>query len=126
MLLEHCLDLGRIDVHPARDDHVGLAVADVDVTLIVAVSDVPHRVEIAAPGRVVAVLLLVLLVEDNRRSHVELARMTGPGARHLAARIVEQADLDAGRRLAARSWLAPLVLRLPDAGAPGPGRTLPR
>src|SRR3954453_4182116 len=35
--LQAGLDLGRIDVHPAGDDHVLLAVADVEVALFIAV-----------------------------------------------------------------------------------------
>src|SRR5215472_17672899 len=105
VLLEHGLDLGRVDVHPAGDDHVVLPVADVVIPLVVAVGDVPDRVEVAAPPGLVALLALVVLVEHDARADVELAGMIGPGAGHLLARGVEQAELDAGRGLAARARL---------------------
>src|SRR5260370_26199664 len=41
VLVEHALDLGRRDVLPARDDHVLLAVVDVEVAVLVKVPDVP-------------------------------------------------------------------------------------
>ena len=47
------LDLGRIDVHAAGHDHVGLAVAEEEVALLVDVADVADRVQLtAAAGRV--------------------------------------------------------------------------
>src|SRR6478735_4150663 len=45
MRLERRLDLRRVDVHPTRDDHVLLAVADVEEPLVVAVRDVADRLE---------------------------------------------------------------------------------
>src|SRR3954447_14605859 len=43
MCVQHRFDLGGIDVDAAGDDHVLLAVADVDVTLFVDVRDVADR-----------------------------------------------------------------------------------
>ena len=48
--LERGLDLGRVDVHPAGDDHVLLAVADVEEALVVAVGDVADGLEAVAAG----------------------------------------------------------------------------
>ena len=78
MLFQGGLDLGRVDVHAAGDDHVGLAVADVVVALVVPVGDVAHGVEIAVRRGLVAFRLLVVLVEDPGGPDVELAGMPGP------------------------------------------------
>ena len=43
MLGEHLLDLGRIDVHAAGDDHVRLAIAEVDEAVGVDPADVAER-----------------------------------------------------------------------------------
>ena len=48
---QHRLDLGRIDVHAARDHHVGLAVADVEIAVAVEVADVADRHEPVAVDR---------------------------------------------------------------------------
>jgi hypothetical protein len=40
MLVDHLLDLGRVDVFPARDDQVLEAVADVQVAVLVGDRDV--------------------------------------------------------------------------------------
>src|SRR4029077_20814037 len=48
---QHGLDLGRIDVHPARDHHVGLAVADVEVAVAVEIADIADRNEPVAVDR---------------------------------------------------------------------------
>ena len=45
--VEHGFDLGGIDVHAARDDHVLLAVADVDEAFVVDVRDVADRLPLA-------------------------------------------------------------------------------
>ena len=38
--MERSLDLGRVDVDAAGDDHVDLAVADVVVALVVPIGDI--------------------------------------------------------------------------------------
>ena len=48
---EHGLDLGGIDIDAARDHHVGLAVADIEIALAIEVADVADRHEpIAVDG----------------------------------------------------------------------------
>ena len=112
---ERGLDLGRVDVHAARDDHVLLAVADEEEALVVAVGDVADGVEVAPHVGLVLVVLLVVVGEDAGRPHEQLARVVGPDAGDLVAVVVEQPHLDAGRGLAARAGLAQLVGRLEDA-----------
>ena len=82
---EHLLDLGGIDVHAARDDHVRRAIAEIDEAVGVHPADVAERehagFEIGARG------LLGVAVVDERLGHVAVSR-------------VERADL-AGRQPAA-------------------------
>ena len=59
------LDLGRIDVDAARDDHVALAVAQEEVAVGVLVADVAHRHEIAE--RDLAALGVVVVVGELER-----------------------------------------------------------
>ena len=47
---QHRLDLGRVDVHAARDDHVDLAVAQEQVAVVVEVADVAEGAAAPAPG----------------------------------------------------------------------------
>ena len=109
VLLQRRLDLGGVDVHAAGDDHVGLAVADVQVALVVPVGDVADRVVVAAAVRLVAGVVLVVGVERALGPHEYLAGVVGAGAGDLVAVDVEQRDLDAGSRLAAGPRLAHLV-----------------
>ncbi len=41
--LKHPFDFGRIDVHPARDDHVPLAIVEKQIAVGIEVSDVTAR-----------------------------------------------------------------------------------
>ena len=110
VVFERALDLGRIDVHPAGDDHVLLAVADVEETLVVAVGDVADGLEAVAVVFEELVVLLVVVVEDVGGAHVQLAGRLGTGALHDVAGVVVETDLDERRFLAARSGLPHLVL----------------
>ena len=56
-----------IDVHPAGDDHVLLAVADVEEALVVAVGDVADGLEAVAVVLLELVVLLVVVGEHRRR-----------------------------------------------------------
>src|ERR1700742_1594022 len=103
MPVKRRLDLGGGDVHAAGDDHVGLAVTDVQVALVVPVRDVADRVEVAAPVRLVARVVLVVGVENGRGPHEDLAAVVGSGTSDLVTVVVEEPDLDAGSRRAARS-----------------------
>ena len=79
MLFESGLDLGRVDVHPAGDDHVLLAVTDVVEALFVAVGDVADGLEAVAVLFLELVVLLVVVGEDPRAADVQLAGRLGPG-----------------------------------------------
>ena len=64
---EHALDLGGIDVHAAADDHVGLAVAEEQVAVVVEVADVADGEEPGLAVRLGLVLVLEVL-ELGRRA----------------------------------------------------------
>src|SRR5687768_2365966 len=80
MELEGRLDLGGIDVDATRDDHVPLAIADVQVALVVAIGDVTDRLEAVAMVLDVLVGLLVVVVEHRAASYVQLAGRLRPDA----------------------------------------------
>ena len=61
------LDLGRVDVDPAGDDHVALAVAEEEVAVRVEVADVADGEHAAGPRG--PRLLLVLVVVEGRGAH---------------------------------------------------------
>ena len=109
MGVQHRLDLGRVDVHPAADDHVLLAVADVDVALVVDVGDVADRLPAVAVadglGRP------VVAVDRQGAADEQLARL--PGGQFLAV-LAHDLDLDGAVGLAARARLAQLVLGRQD------------
>ena len=64
---EHVLDLLRVDVHPAGDDHEGLAVGEEQVAVVVEVADIAD----GGPVRVLGMprlggLLRVVVVLERR------------------------------------------------------------
>src|SRR5262249_52133416 len=110
--VERVLDLGRIDVHATGDDHVALAIADVDEALRVHVGHVADGEPVAADGVPRRLGILVVLVEDARiAAHVELAGLAG---RHGPAVVVQDGELDALWRPAARAGLSQQVLGAED------------
>jgi len=94
MDLQRGLDLRRVDVHATRDDHVLLAIAHVVVALVVAIGDVAHRLVAVLLILQELVVLFVVVGEDARALHEQLAGVLGPVARDLVAVVVEQLDLD--------------------------------
>src|SRR5215472_13406840 len=54
------LDLGRVDIDPARDDHVAAAVTEEQVAVLIQVTDVPHGEHLVGPRRVGLLLVLVI------------------------------------------------------------------
>src|SRR4029453_1708037 len=109
MGVQHRLDLRRVDFHPAADDHFVLAVADVDVALVVDVGDVAHRLP-AVPvadglGRA------VVAVERQGAADEQLARL--PGGQLIAVG-PNDPDLYGAVGPAARTRLPQLVLGRQD------------
>ena len=99
------LDLGRVDVDAAGDDHVALAVADEDIAIGIDVADIARGDEAAAvdlgalPG-----LIVIGEIGIARDARIDLADLAG---RQLAAVIADEAQLGAGRD-------APHGARLPE------------
>ena len=94
---EMALGFLRVDVHAARDDHVRLAIGEVEIALGVEVADVADREEIAAIRR--RGLLLVLVVVEarlgiGRRLEEDRAFAHGFGDRRSV--VIEQMHLAAG------------------------------
>ena len=81
MLVDDRLDLGRVDVDAARDDHVLLAVADVEVALVVEVGDVADRLPVASPCSASRSSVLVVAVHRERRADEQLAGLPRPARR---------------------------------------------
>ena len=109
MVFQRVLDFRRIDVHPARDDHVLLAVADVVEPVLVEIGDVAHGLPAVPAVFHELVVGLVVGREHARRAHEQLARLVG--LVHRVAFLVEELDLDPRRRLPAGAFLLALVLR---------------
>ncbi|MNV80543.1 hypothetical protein D3C71_1741550 [compost metagenome] len=87
------LDLGRVDVHAARDDHVRGAVADEQVAIGIEVAEVAQRdPALAVDGAARGVVVQVGEVRVSRLAHVDQA---GLARRARLARFVE--DAHAGR-----------------------------
>src|SRR5581483_9656418 len=98
MAVEEFLDLSRIDVLAAPDDHVLQAADDVDVALVI------HGGEVAGmhPAAVVDCLLGLLLIVPVALHHRVAARaeLAGRPARHRLALAVDDLDLDVRQHLA--------------------------
>jgi hypothetical protein len=71
---QHGLHLGGIDVHAARDDHVGLTIAQEQVAVVVDVADVAHGEELAGTVRRGLVGIVVVVELPQRLTEVDEAR----------------------------------------------------
>src|SRR5215467_4170076 len=102
------LDLRRVDVRTAGDDHVGLAVTQEQVPVLVEIADVADGEEAVPPGgRGLARVALVHEV-GQVRSQIHGARY--PGRAFLTVR-TDDHDLADRPRLAHRAGLGQPVLR---------------
>ena len=73
---QHVLGLLRVDVHPARDDHVGLAVGQVQVTLGVDIADITERGPAQRMGRARSLGRIVVVLEGPAIGEVDRAALT--------------------------------------------------
>ena len=116
------LDLAGVDVDPAGDDQVLLAVDDVHVALVVADDDVAAGEE-AVVGRAGGggLRVVVVAVHQVRRAAEQLARLAG---RHRLAGVVDDPELGEVPRVADRARLAVLVDRPQVGDDAGLGRAV--
>ena len=102
-------DFGRIDVLAAGDDHVALAVGEVDVAVFVAAGHVTDGAIVAAEGFLGFLRQAPVAVEGVRIAGVQL---TGLSVRHLVAGFVQNLDRRGADAFAAdRSELRELLVR---------------
>src|SRR5207245_6811781 len=101
----HSLDLGRIDVHAARDDHVDPPVADVVVALVVSIRHVAYGEETVAQAVARRVRPVVVLGDPAAADH-ELTGLADPG---FGAVVADQHDLLARHPRAACAGRAQVV-----------------
>ena len=105
---DHLLDFARVDVEAAADDHVLLAVGDVEVAVGVEVADVAG-VQPAVDDRLRGLVRrLVVALHHEVAAHADLA---GRARRQDGAGVVH--DLDADQRIGAPDRREPLVGREP-------------
>src|SRR5262249_17037057 len=76
MLCEHALDLGRIDVLAAADDHVVLAIDQMQEALLAGVAHVAAGLPLAVPDGVARRAVAVVAEEGHGRRGVDLADLT--------------------------------------------------
>ena len=121
---QHALDLGRVDVDAARDDHVDLAVAEEQVAVVVEVADVADGEE-AGRGAPSSVFSLSLWYS---KSACAALHVDGAGRARAAARCPRRRR--SGSRRSAQAlptvpgFLQPLLRRDERAAALGGGVVL--
>ena len=119
---QHGLDLGGVDVLAAGDDHVALAVDEVDVALGIAAGHVAHRAVVAAEGRFRLVRELPVAVEGVGVAGVELA---GLAVRYFVAVGVHHPDRGRAHALPAdRAQLRELLVRAEHGDPAGLARAV--
>src|SRR5664280_106439 len=91
------LDLGGVDIGPARDDHVDLAVAEEQVAVLVDQADIADGEELA--DAIAGRLLLVLVVREVTGLHRHVHGADHVGLLDPVARVVEDGDLGDRPRL---------------------------
>ena len=78
---EHVLGLLRVDVHAAGDDHVRLAVGEVEEAVVVEVADVAERRPALRVARALRLLRVVVVLELAAALEVDGARLADAAAR---------------------------------------------
>src|SRR5439155_274406 len=100
-LIDHFLDLTRVDIHPVDDEHVLLPVGDVEETVAVVVANVPGQEPALAEDPARGFRLIPVAAHDIAAAHADLPR--GPH-RHPVPLVILHADLDARDRPADRPF----------------------
>ena len=108
-LVDHALDLGGGDVLAAGDDHVLLAVGQVQEAVLVEIADVAGTEPVAEEGGRGFFRILPVALRDFRPAQADLAILAGGKA---VAGIVADFDLDMGNGAAGRADFFDLAARL--------------
>jgi hypothetical protein len=93
VLLEHLLDLRRVDVHAARDDRVRAAIDEVHVSVAVDATDVAEGERAVLPVDPGGLLGIAVVLEDPRPGPVAGIEETRLAGRQTASLLVDGEDL---------------------------------
>ena len=122
MRADQCFDFGGIDVLAAGDDHVALAVGEMDVAVLVAAGHVADRAVVAAEGLLGLLRQAPVAVEGVCVAGIELA---GLSVRHLVAGLIQNFDRRGADAFAAdRTELRELLVRMQHGDPAGFGRAI--
>src|SRR6185503_8165079 len=105
MLVEDFLDVVREYVLSSADDHVLLAIDDVEITFLVEPPHIPEREELATSCSSGRLGIVVVLANDNRSTDVDFPHLP---LRHGIAIVVAQLNVQSNYRTPDRAHLAPL------------------
>src|SRR6185312_6578046 len=95
MLEQHALDLGWIDVFPARNDQILLAVVNPEVTVGIAATDIAAAIPAIIQRLARRVFIFPVFAKDVRPAHCNLSRRF---RRQLVSMIVDDGSLTAETR----------------------------
>ena len=106
------LDLGRIDVHAARNHHVLRAVAEIEEAVLVEIADIAERNE---PRLLrLAALLVIAVIGEVRDGGGPAEDLAGRAMRELLAVFIDHHDLRAVDRLADGAGMGEVLLRIAE------------
>src|SRR5229473_1856597 len=110
------LDLTWVDVEAARDDHVLLAVNDIETALSIGTRDVAGVQPTTRERRLGLLRLMPVVTHDHRPAHANFTRLAG---RNILIVVVKKPDRTGRGREAARLeqfWPRPIVIALAQHG----------
>ena len=108
--VDHALDLGGGDVLAAGDDHVLLAVGEIEKAVLVEIADVAAAEPVAEEGGGGLFRIIPVALRDLWPAQADFAVLAG---RQAVAGIVADLDLDMGGGAAGRADLLDLAAALP-------------
>ena len=113
-LIDDALDFGGGDILAAGDDHVLLAVGEIEEAVVVEIADVAAAEPVAEERGCGLLGIFPVAARDLRAAQADLAVLAG---REAVARIVADLDLDMGDRAAGRTDLFDLAAGLHESVA---------
>src|SRR4030095_6919266 len=75
MLVKYFIDLARVDVFTAADDHVGLPVNDVEKSIAVAIADISRMKPAASQGAIGGLRILEITFENVLTAQNDFAQL---------------------------------------------------